>query len=149
VGAKVVVLLLAICLPLRQIRVSSGFGYRIHPFTGTLRLHAGVDLEANRDTVFAIADGRVTGTGYNGSLGCYIRIRHPGNIVSTYGHLFLVGVQVNDTVNAGEPIGLSGATGLVTGPHLHFALAYQGHYIDPLAFLLEAEKSINYQKTKP
>lgn len=136
VDVKLLALAIAsFCLPLRHMRLTSDFGFRRHPLTGEWRFHAGVDLAANADTLFAIADGKVSRAGFNPTLGIFIRIIHGNGLESTYGHLSQVSVCAGDSVSVNEAIGLSGATGQVTGPHLHFAICYQHHYIDPLAFL--------------
>lgn len=132
--AKLFLILVSCCLPLRHLRVNSGFGGRVHPVSGKYRFHAGVDLKARSDTVFAIASGLVIAAGYDHRLGYYIRIAH-GELESLYGHLSVIGVSPGDSVAVAEQIGLTGATGQVTGEHLHFALSYQHHSIDPLAFL--------------
>lgn len=116
-------------------QVTSGFGYRVHPITGKYQFHAGVDLAADQDTVFAIADGKVIAAGYEPGFGLFIRLSHHHDLESMYAHLSLLGVMPGDSVFAAEPIGLSGSTGRSTGPHLHFAMTYQHQYIDPLAFL--------------
>jgi murein DD-endopeptidase MepM/ murein hydrolase activator NlpD len=134
VDAKLFLLLACICLPLKSLYVTSTFGERVHPITRKLCLHSGVDLAAHTDTVFAVAEGFVLGVGYDARLGRFIRIGH-GDLESLYGHLSVIGVSPGDSVLCGQPIGLSGATGQVTGEHLHFAIYYQHHSIDPLAFL--------------
>lgn len=116
-------------------QVTSGFGWRLHPITGERRFHGGVDLVADADTVFAIADGRVSTTGYEPGYGLFIRVSHAGGLQSLYGHLSLIGVSPGDSVTVAEPLGLSGSTGRATGPHLHFAIIYQQQHIDPLKFL--------------
>lgn len=133
-GAKLFGLLLVCCLPLRHIYLNSGFGYRYHPVDGRVRLHAGLDLYARSDTVFSVMEGVVTTCRFDERLGLYIRVDHTGGWQSTYGHLSQWLVLPGDSVQAGQPLGISGATGLVTGEHLHFAIAFQHQFIDPLFF---------------
>jgi murein DD-endopeptidase MepM/ murein hydrolase activator NlpD len=121
-------------LPLRHIQLTSGFGYRVHPLTGQYVFHEGIDLAARHDTVFAILSGRVQKEGHHVLLGVYIRLDH-GLYQSTYGHLSRLFVLSGDSVKAGEPIAISGATGKVTGEHLHFSIQFKDHFINPLAFL--------------
>jgi murein DD-endopeptidase MepM/ murein hydrolase activator NlpD len=121
-------------LPLRHLTLTSGFGYRVHPVTGDYAFHAGIDLRAKSDTVFAIADGVVIAAGYQQFIGLYIRLDHTG-IQSIYGHLSKIGVTTGDTVVSGQAIAVSGASGRVTGEHLHFSLLYEGKPIDPIKFL--------------
>jgi murein DD-endopeptidase MepM/ murein hydrolase activator NlpD len=127
-------LLCCLCLPLRHIQVTSPYGYRVHPLTGKYSFHAGVDLRAFRDTVFAVLDGTVQTVGYNNLLGLYICLDH-GNFQSIYGHLSEAFIFSGDTVLAGEAIAVSGETGRVTGSHLHFEVRFHQHCVDPLRFL--------------
>jgi murein DD-endopeptidase MepM/ murein hydrolase activator NlpD len=123
-----------VCLPLHHLILTSAYGGRIHPITGKPAFHAGIDLRARSDTVFSIMDGIVLAAAYDVSLGIYIRLDH-GGIQSVYGHLSQVFVTPGDTVYAGRPIALTGATGRVTGEHLHFAVFYRGRPLDPIGFL--------------
>jgi len=97
-----------VCLPLKNLHLTSPYGYRVHPVTGKYAFHAGVDLRAKDDTVFAIMDGSVAATGYNDFLGIFIRLDHGGGFQSGYGHLSEVFVAPGDTVRSGEPIAISG-----------------------------------------
>jgi murein DD-endopeptidase MepM/ murein hydrolase activator NlpD len=130
------------CLPLRHIELTSPFGYRIHPITGKYTFHAGIDLRAHDDTVFAVLAGKVEAAGYNPLLGIYIRLAH-GDFESTYGHLSQLFVMPGDSVAPGGILGISGATGRVTGGHLHFSVQYHHAYINPLKFLLAIENNLN------
>lgn len=107
---KILISFCLVCLPLKHLKINSDFGYRIHPVTGKYALHTGVDLKARRDTVYAILDGMVKSTSYNDFLGVNIRLAH-GEVESVYGHLSQVFVAAQDSVAAGEPIGITGATG--------------------------------------
>lgn len=123
-------------LPLRQggARVSCGYGARTHPVTGQPNFHAGVDLAAAvGDTVRAAGAGlvRVATDRY---LGIYIEIDHLNGFVSRYGHLDEHLRREGSTVTQGEPIGLVGATGRTTGPHVHWSVHYRGEAVDPLRF---------------
>ena len=125
---------LCVWLPLKSLQVTSAFGYRIHPLTGKYAFHNGVDLRAKHDTVFAIMSGLVFTAGYDREIGVHIVIRH-GEYESIYGHLSSVFVTPRDSVLVGQPIGITGATGAVTGEHLHFAIRHGRQYINPLQFL--------------
>lgn len=117
---------------------SSGFGYRIHPIANELRFHYGTDVSANTgDSVCAFADGTVTFAGYCDSFGNYIRIDHGDGWDSLYAHCSALTVQTGASVTAGEEIAKAGATGLVTGPHLHFELRHDGIYINPEYYIGE------------
>ncbi|MFD2964387.1 MULTISPECIES: M23 family metallopeptidase [Olivibacter] len=117
-----------------QLRVTSSFGKRVHPVTGLPDLHKGIDLAARCDPVLSVMDGTVIDTGFNPILGKYIRIAH-GEFQSIYGHLSYILVTPGEPVSGGEFIAVTGATGRVTGEHLHFSIRYRGRYINPLHFL--------------
>jgi murein DD-endopeptidase MepM/ murein hydrolase activator NlpD len=121
--------------PLKRLRLTSKFGWRVHPITGEFQFHKGVDLAARHDTVFCITDGIVKIIGYNAYIGNYIIITHSGDVESIYGHLSVISVLPNEEIMAGQPIGITGATGRVTGEHLHFSIKYHGQELSPLAFL--------------
>ena len=128
------------CLPLKHIFLTSPFGFRIHPVTGRTGFHAGVDLSAHRDTVFAVLPGRVIAEGFDPFLGIFIRLSH-GEFQSIYGHLSQLFIFKGDSVQLNAPIGVTGATGRVTGEHLHFEVTLKGYPIDPMAFFQAAKKN--------
>lgn len=121
-------------LPLENLRLTSGYGYRIHPVTKQHDFHKGVDLAASCDPVLSVMAGRVTETGFNQILGKYVRIEH-GEFQSIYGHLSYILVRKGDTVNAKQVVAITGATGRVTGEHLHFSIKFRNNHINPLLFL--------------
>lgn len=112
-------------------KVTSNYGYR--PRFG--RMHKGVDLALrSNDTVYAAFDGKVRLTNYEArGYGNYIILRHPNGLETIYGHLNRALVKPNQTVRAGQPIGLGGSTGRSTGPHLHFETRFMGYAINPSA----------------
>ncbi|WP_183573780.1 M23 family metallopeptidase [Mucilaginibacter sp. X5P1] len=130
-------------LPLRHLFITSGFGNRVHPVTGSYGFHYGIDLRARSDTVLAVLDGRVENAGYNLFLGIFIRISS-GPFTITYGHLSQCFVCIGDSLATGSPMGVTGSSGRVTGEHLHFAVQFFHRYIDPLTFLTAAEKISNH-----
>jgi murein DD-endopeptidase MepM/ murein hydrolase activator NlpD len=132
-------------MPLPSMHINSPYGYRKHPVTGRMDYHRGIDLSAREDPVFAILPGRVISTTYDQILGKAIRIDHQG-LISIYGHLSQILVTRGDSIKSGALIAISGATGRVTGPHLHFSLYLEGIYIDPLAYFIRAlSNSFNLQ----
>lgn len=139
--------LFIVILPLRHLSLTSAFGYRIHPLTGDHAWHAGVDLKADHDTVFAVMDGHITSAGNDPLLGTFLRITS-GPFCFTYGHLNEAFTIKGNSVAAAMPIGISGATGRVTGPHLHFAVQFSGRYIDPLEFFEAALKEFLTNKRR-
>lgn len=113
--------------PLPVFRISSGFGYRENPVTGTYRLHEGMDLAAPEGTeVYASRDGVVEFIGEDEIYGKYIIIAHDGGWSSLYGHLSFILADLRKTVQSGSLIGRVGSTGQSTGPHLHFELRRNG-----------------------
>ncbi|HLK12871.1 MAG TPA: peptidoglycan DD-metalloendopeptidase family protein [Candidatus Binatia bacterium] len=109
---------------------------RFHPILHVDRPHLGVDFAAPRGTpVRAAASGAVSYSGWLRGLGRCVRIDHADGITSTYGHLSRIaaGLDVGGAVERGQVIGYVGATGLATGPHLHYGLERDGEYVDPLA----------------
>lgn len=108
--------------------------------------HTGVDFIASTGTsVKAVGAGTVVTAGWGGAYGNEVVIRHADGKYSQYGHLSQLSVSVGQSVTAGQQIGLSGATGNVTGPHLHFEIRTGPSYgsdIDPLAYLRSKGVSI-------
>ncbi|MBR1497021.1 MAG: M23 family metallopeptidase [Oscillospiraceae bacterium] len=112
--------------------VCSGFGYRLHPILGEVKFHYGSDFAASAGTdIAALADGTVRFAGSSDSFGNYVTIDHAGGWSSLYAHCSYLYVHTGQSVSAGEKIALVGATGHVTGPHLHFELQRDGVYRNP------------------
>ena len=112
-------------------KVTSNYGYRAR----FGRMHKGVDLALRtNDTVYAAFDGKVRLTNYEAKgYGNYVILRHPNGLETVYGHLNKHLVKPDQTVKAGDPIGLGGNTGRSTGPHLHFETRFMGYAINPSA----------------
>ena len=124
--------------PLEFRRISSVFGAREHPILGGVRMHEGLDYAADYGTpVRAIGDGTVTRAGWGAGYGNVLEIRHRNGFVTRYGHLsaFAKGVHVGSHVGIGDIVARVGATGLATGPHLHFEVRINGVAVDPLPYL--------------
>ncbi|WP_290611320.1 peptidoglycan DD-metalloendopeptidase family protein [Arsukibacterium sp. UBA3155] len=113
--------------------VSSNFNpRRLHPVLGKVRAHNGVDYVAPVGTpIMAAGDGKVTHSGYNNLNGNYVFIKHANNIVTKYLHLSRRNVKVGDRVKQSETIGRLGATGRVTGAHLHYEFLLNGVHRNP------------------
>ncbi len=113
--------------PLPSARVSSGFGMRTDPFTRRRTFHGGVDLAAPAGTpALASRAGRVVRAQYVRGYGNLVVIEHDLNYQTYYGHLSQIKVRVGQRVETGETVGLVGATGRATGPHLHFEVRRNG-----------------------
>ena len=122
-------------LPVAGARVTSGFGWRIHPILGIRRFHYGVDLGAPRGTpVRAPAGGTVAGCGREGAAGLFVRLRHDDHVVTLYAHLDRFGelLRLGQVIHAGDVIAYVGSTGLSTGPHLYYEIRIDGRAIDPM-----------------
>lgn len=116
--------------------MTSGFGPRVHPVTGAHRLHAGVDIAAPASAaVWAAAPGTVTFAGTLGGYGTTVTIDHGGQVSTLYAHLTADNVSRGEQVRAGQVVGTVGATGVVTGPHLHFEVRVAGIPSDPVGWL--------------
>lgn len=118
--------------PLGTFKITSHFGYRVHPVTGNNRVHSGVDLQASYEPVFAVFPGVIEETGRGGKEGYYMIVKHSKNIKTVYCHLSKMMLRKGDLVRAGQVIAISGNTGQSTGPHLHFAVRFKEAYIDPV-----------------
>ncbi len=122
------------CTPVSG-HLSSTFGWRDHPIEGGNRFHYGVDLAAEEGTdVVAFADGEVYASGESSSLGNYIMLRHRDGYITLYAHCSRVTAS-GGSVAMGEKIAEVGATGLATGPHLHFELHDGDLYLNPIYYV--------------
>ena len=124
-------------------RITSVFtNRRMHPILGIERAHTGTDYGApSGSPVVAIANGTVTFAGWDSGYGNMIRIRHASGLSSGYAHLskIAIGVHAGQSIRQGDLIGLVGQTGLATGPHLHFEMAQNGKFINPVPALKKGE----------
>jgi murein DD-endopeptidase MepM/ murein hydrolase activator NlpD len=129
--------------PLEFSRVSSGFGMRRHPIRGGWRAHKGIDYAAPTGTrVRATADGFVEYAGRKGGYGNVVILRHNGQYSTLYGHLSRITVRRGARVAQNDTIGLVGATGWATGPHLHYEFRIAGHARNPLTIAMPAAQPV-------
>lgn len=120
--------------PFDRPRITSGFGRRFHPILGVYRAHQGIDFGAPTGTpVAATADGVVVTAGYDNGYGNHVVLRHHGGYSTLYAHLSRIetGVRPGVAIKEGQRIGYVGATGLATGPHLHYELRLNGRHLNP------------------
>ncbi|MBI2843767.1 MAG: peptidoglycan DD-metalloendopeptidase family protein [Armatimonadetes bacterium] len=114
-------------------RITSRFGYRVHPITGVRSLHRGVDLACPTGTpVHAAASGEVIMAGWMGAYGYAVVIDHGGGVSTLYGHNSRLLTGVGAQVSKGQVIARSGSTGWSTGPHVHFEKRVNGRPVNPL-----------------
>ena len=120
--------------PIDGARITSGFGMRMHPVLGFSKMHKGIDFGAPTGTpIFAAGSGTIVEIGRKGSYGNYVRIRHSGDYQTAYAHMskFAKGLKKGAKVKQGDVIGYVGATGRVTGPHLHYEILTAGKQVNP------------------
>lgn len=116
--------------------MTSGFGWREHPISGGEKFHYGVDLAVDTGTpVRAFADGTVDYIGESDIYGQYLQLDHGGGVTSFYAHCSKLCVRQGQTVAVGEKVAESGATGEVTGPHLHFEMKKDGVRLNPAYYI--------------
>ncbi len=121
--------------PIIGARMTSPFGMRFHPILGYTRPHTGVDWAAPIGTpIFAAGNGTVNSVGWDSGYGRRIEIQHANGYTTTYNHLsgFARGLKEGLRVKQGQVIGYLGQTGLATGPHLHYEVLVNGHFVDPM-----------------
>jgi murein DD-endopeptidase MepM/ murein hydrolase activator NlpD len=117
-------------------RITSGFGYRVHPIYGSGRMHTGIDISAPYgQPIFAAGDGIVSMASYYGGYGNAVIILHGGGLSTLYGHQSRLAVSPGQAVSRGQIIGYVGSTGASTGNHLHFEVMVGGSKVNPLAYL--------------
>jgi murein DD-endopeptidase MepM/ murein hydrolase activator NlpD len=126
--------------PVEHVSFTSGFGIRVDPFNHTAAMHPGVDIQAAVGTpVYATADGIVDRAERAGGYGNMVEINHGKGIQTRYGHLSKILVTPYERVKRGQLIALSGSTGRSTGPHLHYEVRIDGHAVNPVPFLQNAD----------
>ena len=116
--------------------LTSPYGFRTHPISGEYLFHTGVDIDGKMGTpILAFADGTVEYVGKDDSYGLYFQLDHGNGIKSFYAHCNSLCVTKGQRVSCGEEVATVGATGNVTGPHLHLELKFQRLRFDPDYYL--------------
>jgi murein DD-endopeptidase MepM/ murein hydrolase activator NlpD len=124
--------------------VSSDFGHRRSPFSGRIKMHEGIDFSLPYGApVYASGDGVVKQVSRNGTYGLMIDIEHSPRVVTRYAHLSKARVKQGQQVQRGTRIADVGASGKVTGPHLHYEVIVDGRARNPQRFLEIAQKLQN------
>jgi len=117
--------------------LTSGFGYRISPFAGTIQMHEGIDISNAIGTpIVAPADGLVVKVGREYGYGKVLVINHGYGMVTHYGHLHKADVKIGQKVKRGDLIAEIGNTGRSTGPHLHYEVRANNVPVDPRKYIL-------------
>ncbi|RMF20801.1 MAG: M23 family metallopeptidase [Bacteroidetes bacterium] len=123
----------------RDVKLLSGFGYRIHPIYKVRKMHTGIDFTAPRGTpIQATGDGVVVKverkrTGY----GNHVVIDHGYGYKTLYGHMQRIDVKVGQRVKKGQQIGVVGSTGTSTAPHCHYEVHYKGKKVNPIHYVMD------------
>ena len=126
--------------PVAYSRISSPYGYRVHPVLQTVRMHTGIDYAAPEGTpIKAAADGVITFKGWKGGYGHTVMVRHNNGIETLYAHMSAFSTAQGQ-VRAGEIIGYVGSTGRSTGPHLHYEARVNGQPVNPATVALPTPK---------
>lgn len=134
---------LGMCYPLRNIQVTSLYGYRKDPFTGKRKFHGGLDLHARGEEVLAMMEGVVVKVGQDKTSGKYVTLRH-GNYTVSYCHLSRVFAVEGTVIRPRDVVGITGSTGRSTGEHLHITCKLDGKSIDP-SIILDYIKSMRQE----
>jgi murein DD-endopeptidase MepM/ murein hydrolase activator NlpD len=121
--------------PVSGARMTSSYGLRKHPLLGYTRMHSGVDFGLPEGSpIKAAGSGTVTQAGRAGGYGITVRIKHQKGYETLYAHMSRIasGLKPGTQVNQGQIIGYVGATGMATGPHLHYEIRVKGKPINPM-----------------
>lgn len=118
--------------------LSSNYGPRLDPFTGLQRQHQGLDIVAPKGTVIhAPADGIVTYTALDRTLGRMLVVDHGYGVITRYGHNDSILVREGQRIKRGDPIATVGSTGKSTGPHLHYEIRINDVAVNPLSYIIQ------------
>ncbi len=137
--------------PVNNARLSSRFGNRVHPVLGYTALHKGVDFAAPIGTpIYASGSGVIEKKLYSATYGNYVVIRHNPYLKSLYAHMnsFAPKLKEGDRVSQWQVIGTIGATGRVTGPHLHYEVLLNNRQVNPLTIKMPSDKVLNENEIK-
>ena len=132
--------------PMLNFKITSGFGFRFHPILGYGRPHTGTDFAAPIGSpIFASGNGTVVQAGWSSGYGRRIEVQHANGYMTTYNHLsgFARGITEGTRVRQGQTIGYLGQSGLATGPHLHYEVLVNGHFVDPMKVKLARTKEFD------
>ncbi len=117
-------------------RITSYYGYRIHPVYNTKKFHSGIDVGAAYGSAIVAAEsGTVVSATYGSGYGKYVVVSHGSGITTLYAHCSALLVNVGDKVSRGQTIAKVGSTGVSTGNHLHFEVRINGSTTDPLTYV--------------
>ncbi|OGS19146.1 MAG: hypothetical protein A3J83_01580 [Elusimicrobia bacterium RIFOXYA2_FULL_40_6] len=122
--------------PCKPNRITSPFGFRIHPITGRYEFHTGLDIAGDRGSkIVSGANGKIIYSGWSAGYGNLVIIDHGYNYRTYYGHLAKIHVKEGDKISRNQLIGLMGETGTTSGIHLHYEVRLGDKAVDPRKFL--------------
>jgi murein DD-endopeptidase MepM/ murein hydrolase activator NlpD len=126
-------------------RITSTFGYRVHPFTGAYILHEGLDISGTIGTpIKSTADGIISFVGMKENFGNVVMINHPASGFRTiFAHLQKAAVVEGQAIKRGELVGFLGNTGRSTGPHLHYQVQKWNDLVNPMDLFLPTDTMID------
>lgn len=129
--------------PIDAMKLSSAYGMRVHPVTGRLARHNGIDIPAPHGTpIYATADGIVGRAQRLGGYGLYVEVEHGNGIQTRFGHMSSFVVSSGQRVKKGDILGYVGSTGRSTGNHLHYEVRIAGTPVNPLPFVESGELAL-------
>jgi murein DD-endopeptidase MepM/ murein hydrolase activator NlpD len=131
--------------PVKEARLTSGFGWRVHPLLKTKKLHSGVDWAGPIGTpLMATGSGTIEVAGREGGYGNYVRIRHANGYKTAYGHMlrFAEGIVKGAKVRQGQLIGYLGNSGMSTGPHVHYEVLVNNRFTNPLSIRIPRSRQL-------
>ncbi|PZU50693.1 MAG: hypothetical protein DI568_02780 [Sphingomonas sp.] len=136
-------------IPAKSYTLTSSYGVRYDPFNGRAAQHAGLDMAGSTgEPIYAAAAGRVVRAERFGGYGLAVDIDHGRGILTRYGHLSKINVNVGDRVSIGQVIGGMGSTGRSTGTHLHYEVRIDGQPVNPRPFLEASRYLLAYHSEK-
>lgn len=133
----------------KDIKLSSGFGFRVDPIFKVSKMHQGVDFSARQGTpIYATADGVIVSNDLYGGRGYgkHLTISHGYGYHTLYGHMSKVVRRQGQRVQRGDLIGYIGNTGKSTGPHLHYEVIYKGQRVNPINFFFNDLSPAEYNQ---
>jgi murein DD-endopeptidase MepM/ murein hydrolase activator NlpD len=131
--------------PVDGARISSPFGVRMHPILGYSAMHQGVDFAVPAGTpIMASGDGVVATAGWDGGYGNLVVLRHESSYSTAYAHMSRIakGIKPGLRIHQGDVIGYVGATGLATGPHLHYEVRINDRPVNPMGVRMPAAQKL-------
>lgn len=117
-------------------QITSYFEYRVNPITSKYEFHNGIDIAAKEGTtIVAVEGGCVIDVGFTSEYGNYIKYQITDEYVILYAHCKEIFAKKGDKIYKSQTIASVGATGMATGPHLHYSIIHKGVFVDPKPFL--------------